>query len=347
MSSAIVDAPRSRRRSIKVADDVATPGPLADRGQAALVHVHNHDPAVRRTELARKPQQRVVRAVFEVREEWRPVEREQRDDDRRHQTGQTRQAGGTEPSSDDDFDAAIARLEHLVGRRNQQIRLAERRDFDDGASRPASTRMLRTAVARFSPSSKLTARDPVVSVCPTTTTSGTGRSLTACRISGTRARLSSVSSSDSKRKYRVKCRGGGGRADSASPNSRLHVSLAHDHNGRRRLVGATRSSTPRRGKVGGSRRVRDGRAPDRATLRIGEQHDQASDLGARARSNPLWPARPQRVRQRRSPPERRRRRPTVHSETRSASVVPRTPTIAAGVSRRMESGASLAIRPDT
>ncbi len=38
----------------------------------------------------------------------------------------------------------------------------------------------------------------------------------------------------------------------------------------------------------------------------------------------------------------------VHSgTTRSASVVPRTPTIAAGVSRCTESGESLAIRPDT
>jgi hypothetical protein len=39
---------------------------------------------------------------------------------------------------------------------------------------------------------------------------------------------------------------------------------------------------------------------------------------------------------------------SVHSgTTRSASVVPRTPTTAAGVSRRIESGESLAMRPET
>ena len=36
-----------------------------------------------------------------------------------------------------------------------------------------------------------------------------------------------------------------------------------------------------------------------------------------------------------------------YGSTRTATVVPRTPTIAAGVSRRMESGASFAMRPDT
>ena len=36
-----------------------------------------------------------------------------------------------------------------------------------------------------------------------------------------------------------------------------------------------------------------------------------------------------------------------YGSTRMARVVPRTPTIAAGVSRRMESGASFAIRPET
>ena len=36
-----------------------------------------------------------------------------------------------------------------------------------------------------------------------------------------------------------------------------------------------------------------------------------------------------------------------YGSTRTATVVPRTPTMAEGVSRRIESGASLAIRPET
>ena len=78
---------------------------------------------------------------------------------------------------------------------------------------PAATRRLRIVFARLSPSWKLTAGVPVVSVCPTAATSGTGRFLTACRISGSCARLWSVSSSDSKRKNKVKCCAAGGVAD--------------------------------------------------------------------------------------------------------------------------------------
>ena len=71
----------------EIADDIATPGPLADRRQAAFVHVHNHDLAAGRMRPGRA-NHRVVDAVFEPLEELGPVDREPDHDKRRQQTSQ-------------------------------------------------------------------------------------------------------------------------------------------------------------------------------------------------------------------------------------------------------------------
>src|SRR5262249_36354927 len=88
------------------------------------------------------------------------------------------------------------------------------------AGRPALTRMARTLLARRRPSAMFCFGPPIVSVWPMTTTSGNASALTAFRISGTSALESFVSFSAENWKYRMKCFGAGGRAASASANSR-------------------------------------------------------------------------------------------------------------------------------
>ena len=79
----------------QLADDVAAPRPLADRGQAAVVDVDDDDPAARRPGR-RGAHERVVGAVFPVPQERRAVEREQGSDERGHQAAQHHEAAGPE-----------------------------------------------------------------------------------------------------------------------------------------------------------------------------------------------------------------------------------------------------------
>src|SRR5436190_2836536 len=88
------------------------------------------------------------------------------------------------------------------------------------AASPAWTRMLRTVMARFSPSAMFAFGSPIVSVCPTIATSGTGSALTAAMMSGIIAVDASVRTSDSNLNCSVKWRGAGGSAASAAPKTR-------------------------------------------------------------------------------------------------------------------------------
>jgi hypothetical protein len=94
MSSAIVDAPSSRMRAISVPMRSRRHGHWPIRGQAAFVHVHDHDlPAGGRVRAVRMSVS--VRPVFEVRQEQRTVEREdEADDERRRETAQEHPARG-------------------------------------------------------------------------------------------------------------------------------------------------------------------------------------------------------------------------------------------------------------
>src|SRR5262245_10922091 len=108
--------------------------------------------------------------------------------------------------------------------------------------------------------------------------------------------------------------------------------------GYRRMVG--------RGQAGCPSRVRDRRASGCVRVAVGKQDDERLTR-ALGRLNTYAGAggSPSTSRNRDEQRDRPRR---VHSgTTRSASVVPRTPTIAAGVSRWTASGDILAIRPET
>ena len=145
----------------------------------------------------------------------------------------------------------------------------------------------------------------------------------------------------------MKCCGAGGSAESASPNSRCTSASLMTVTGAGGWFGKHRRRLARRGELHGSRRIRDRRAADRAIAWIREQHDQVlagTRVAVRTRCGPQ----PDTSAATSTVIETAKGRAVVHSgTTRSASVVPRTPTIAAGVSRRMESGESLAIRPET
>src|SRR5688572_9161060 len=202
--------------SDQAGDQVATPGPLADGRQTALVHVHDDDPAAWRTRR-RGAYQRVVDDEFEVRECRWPVDRKQRGEQGRNQPAKHHPAAGST------LHLTVTSTRRLRG---SNTSLAVFTSSDDSPKdmtsieerlRPAPMRSVRTAFARFRPSSKFRAVLPIVSVCPMTATSEKARCLTVCSTSRMSIRLSVVSSSESKRKNSVNCFGGGGRAARASP----------------------------------------------------------------------------------------------------------------------------------
>ena len=96
-----------------------------------------------------------------------------------------------------------------------------------------------------------------------------------------------------------------------------------------------------------AKRTGDPDPPGRSSLRIRQQHDQRRRHRA-CRFRRLGDT-PGRTSGQQDHGDRRdkRRWSLGHWSTRIATVVPRTPTMADGVSRRMESGASFAMRPDT
>ena len=188
-------------------------------------------------------------------------------------------------------------------------------------------------------------RVPVVSVCPTTATSGNGRFLDRVQHSreqrpalvGQLVRLETKVEREVLRRRRKR-----GQRVAEEP---VHVASLSTVTG----AGAWVRDT-----------VVDSRAPARSTAAGGVRDHRAADgavTGSGSRTTCAWPGRSGGTRfgpqpaissggQHRAQCREGTRR--VHSgTTRSASVVPRTPTTAAGVSRRMESGESLAMRPET
>ena len=125
----------------------------------------------------------------------------------------------------------------------------------------------------------------------------------------------------------------------------LHVRLAQlVRTGRAIRDSPTSSRVRRRG-----RRIRMGSRRSRsrsARVRVRKQHDQVLRR-ANGAGDALRAARRRDRDGERGQPRLGRVRLAHYGTTRIASVVPLTPMIAAGVSRRMESGASFAIRPET
>ena len=142
----------------------------------------------------------------------------------------------------------------------------------------------------------------------------------------------------------MKCSGAIGSAAITSPNSRCTSASLITVTGvigrfgvdRDRLANSRELHRP-----GGSR---DRRTANGAVGLIGEQNDEVAALRGGAHA-PRPAAGGQNGGERRH--HHRDGASADHSVTRTASDVPRTPTTAAGVSRRIASGESFAIRPDT
>src|SRR4029450_7430036 len=209
-------------------DQVAAPRPLTDCRQAAFVDVDDDDLSGWRFCWA-PAKQEIVHAIVEPGDERGAIKSQDRNDERRHEAAQEGDATNGRMwvvrGQPVDYLTAISTRRLRGSSVSSGVFPSRSRSPCDMTSRasalsPAFSSRFRMVVARLRPSSKFAWVDPVVSVCPTTTTSGTLRSVTAFKISGTRARDSSVSSSDSNRKCRVKRLGGGGSAASASPKSR-------------------------------------------------------------------------------------------------------------------------------
>src|SRR6185295_7080210 len=135
-----------------------------------------------------------------------------------------------------------------------------------------------------------------------------------------------------------------------------HLFRAHGGHGARRGAGRGPQRSARAGHIDRSELVVHHDAPGHLGLGIGQQHDHrrrrrrhgrrrrdtlAAAAGQQESDQPkLEPAAPA--------PRTSHRSPTPpYDSTLIATVVPRTPTMPDGASRRIESGASLAIRPDT
>jgi hypothetical protein len=124
----------------------------------------------------------------------------------------------------------------------------------------------------------------------------------------------------------------------------LHVVL-RDHRGLRRLAGRHADGRAGRGQVHRAFVVRHHGAPGGGLAGVGQQHDQIRLRWLR-RLRLLGDAAGRGQHE-----EDKGEKGTAHANqsevTSIPSVVPRTPTMAAGVSRRTASGASLAICPET
>ena len=221
-----------------------------------------------------------------------------------------------------------------------------RRHLDHDASRPASTSRARIALARLSPSSTLTAPPRRVGVADDR---DVGKRPIPDGLQDLRNERAALVGQfvGLETEVQNEVLGGGRQGRQRVAENVLDVGLAEDGHRRRRLARETR--------------VVDSRAAASSTPPAGFEttaRPTAPSPGSGSRTTRLWPgtgggsntlrsaARSTATAEQRDQ-DRERSCLRHQGVTRSARVVPRTPMTAAGVSRRMESGASLAIRPET
>src|SRR5262249_27409435 len=188
----------------EASDHIASPRPLADRGQTPLVDVDDDDAGCWRPRTRRSLEQ-VGRGIVEAPEESRTVLDQECGDDHRHRAAEE-QEPAVRPRTRLEHDSIY--LTEISTRRflgsgvlflvliSRSASPCDATSIRPGAT-PAEVRTLRTATARFIPSATFFLASPIVSVCPMTTTSGTGRRFTVSTTSATFLLDSAVILSDS------------------------------------------------------------------------------------------------------------------------------------------------------